>query len=1548
MSRIMIALFLCIALSVATHAETITWDGSGNSDNSGNWSVAENWSPDKVPGEADTAVLPNVTAGTRTVTVDVPVTVDTLNVQQTRSAAQCNNISLGANLTIRQLILAGTENRSAMLLNGHVFTYQQTGNTLMWMTGGATDRIIKTGTTSLSVNYNGYQPFYGTWEIHNGIVRFGGYSRTPNTGRIKVVSNEDGSGTMDYDGHVDALWHANAYTLSGPGFNGVGAMRFRTNAVNPKPVTIDGDTSIGSESGVLGTLMGGLNGTGALTKVGLGTVAVGGSGNTWAGPTIVAAGTLRIAAPIASPVTVQAGATLEGPALFFPKDGEGNPLVTVEEGGQWIPGPFIWWGNGDPAAGGYWSEPTNWNHGAVPGVGDEVVIGSTDVARIITVDVPANLAKLRWEQTAAVNNTLDVLADVTCDAFEISGTASRLVMNVGEGCTFGYTGPFYYINYAGTGFIAKNGTETWSINYSYYPPFAGTWLVNNGIFQPSGYSRIQASGRITVNDGGTFDYQPNSDGPWHAKAYTLNGTGYTNQGALRFSSNSTVGKPVTLASDATVRVNMNITGTIGAPIDGPGGLRKVGPGTLVISGSPNSYEGETIVEEGTLKVLSPIDSPVTVMFGAVLEGSPMMFPKDAQDNPLVTVEEGGTWSRGANSWWGDGDPSADGNWSEPANWTWGELPNADEDCVIGSTSVVRTITVDKAAFANKLRWEQVGSTVNNNLVLDADLTVTTFEAAGRSDNVYNPDYLRMTINEGATFTFGGPWYYCYFAGTGTIVKNGPETWRINYGYALPFAGTFVVNNGIWAAHGWQRTHNAARMVVNDGATFQYEPNIDGPVYAKAFTLNGFGYDSLGALQFVSTSTNASPVTLASDTMINVNADVTGTLGGGVDGPGGLTKIGLGTLVISGSITYEGETFVQAGTLRVLSPITSAVIVGDGATLEGAPILFPTDAEGNRLVTVEPGGQWIYGPNSWWGDGDPTAGGNWSDPNNWTHGEAPADGSDVIIQSTAVERVITIDVPVSLNSLTWEQLTAGVKNTLDLQANLTVSTFDTAGGFADHVMDINEGTAFSVSGPFRHVWFTGTGTIVKNGTDTWYINYPDAVIPFAGTWVLNGGITQPANWSRINNSARIVVNSGATLDYHQPASGPVLANAFTLNGDGVPNPPLGGFGAMHVLFDADNSSAVTIESDASINVDAGATATFSGAIDGAGMLTKTGLGKLALSGTCTANVTVAAGTLAIENSTVMDDAATLRLTSGATVDLADGIDDTIGALYFDGMLQASGTWGRPGSGAANEDDTFFSGRLGILTVGSPAPTITQFAVADQSTGSSLFTNSADVDVTLAAEAVPGQTLAGLLVTETPDTPAIDDPNWASSITGYSITSPEGSITLYGWAKDDAGTVSRAATAVILFSTAVPAVSNIVVTDNGDDTATATWLTDIPAEGSLQYGTVSLTGATPNTVPENVTGTTHSVTFATAAGANYKIILVNNETASPAFYWPRRWPIEGDANMDCRVNILDLIFIRNKLNQDVGTGDNWKADVNEDTRINILDLIFVRNKLNTQCP
>ena len=248
-----------------------------------------------------------------------------------------------------------------------------------------------------------------------------------------------------------------------------------------------------------------------------------------------------------------------------------------------------------------------------------------------------------------------------------------------------------------------------------------------------------------------------------------------------------------------------------------------------------------------------------------------------------------------------------------------------------------------------------------------------------------------------------------------------------------------------------------------------------------------------------------------------------------------------------------------------------------------------------------------------------------------------------------------------------------------------------------------------------------------------------------------------------------------------------------------------------------------------------------------------------------------------------------------------------------------------------------------------PTVTAFSVSDQSTGNMLFTNSATVDVSITAEAAEGQTLDGLMITETPDQPAAEDSGWMPAITSYTITGFEGNVTLYAWAKDAAGHVSTSVSDTIYFSTAVPAVSGLVISDNGDGTATASWTTDVAAFGAAKYGPVSMTGATPSTAIQTAVGTEHSVTLlGITAGTNYKVILVNNEVSSDPIYWPKPWPIEGDANMDCRVNILDLIYIRNKLNQAVGTDDNWKADVNEDTRINILDLIFVRNKLNTQCP
>jgi len=57
------------------------------------------------------------------------------------------------------------------------------------------------------------------------------------------------------------------------------------------------------------------------------------------------------------------------------------------------------------------------------------------------------------------------------------------------------------------------------------------------------------------------------------------------------------------------------------------------------------------------------------------------------------------------------------------------------------------------------------------------------------------------------------------------------------------------------------------------------------------------------------------------------------------------------------------------------------------------------------------------------------------------------------------------------------------------------------------------------------------------------------------------------------------------------------------------------------------------------------------------------------------------------------------------------------------------------------------------------------------------------------------------------------------------------------------------------------------------------------------------------------------------------------------------IPSDTNRDCKINVLDLIFVRNRLNQDVSVSDNWRADVNADGKINIIDLIVIRNKMGS---
>ena len=57
--------------------------------------------------------------------------------------------------------------------------------------------------------------------------------------------------------------------------------------------------------------------------------------------------------------------------------------------------------------------------------------------------------------------------------------------------------------------------------------------------------------------------------------------------------------------------------------------------------------------------------------------------------------------------------------------------------------------------------------------------------------------------------------------------------------------------------------------------------------------------------------------------------------------------------------------------------------------------------------------------------------------------------------------------------------------------------------------------------------------------------------------------------------------------------------------------------------------------------------------------------------------------------------------------------------------------------------------------------------------------------------------------------------------------------------------------------------------------------------------------------------------------------------------------GEGTGDCKINILDMIAVRNHVNELVVPGENDIYDLTGDNQINILDMIVVRNNLNAVC-
>jgi len=255
--------------------------------------------------------------------------------------------------------------------------------------------------------------------------------------------------------------------------------------------------------------------------------------------------------------------------------------------------------------------------------------------------------------------------------------------------------------------------------------------------------------------------------------------------------------------------------------------------------------------------------------------------------------------------------------------------------------------------------------------------------------------------------------------------------------------------------------------------------------------------------------------------------------------------------------------------------------------------------------------------------------------------------------------------------------------------------------------------------------SGSGYVVKAGSGTLILG---ANNPYSGYTFVNQGTLRLTHANGAGTTGAIYVQNMAALELSNGIT--VGAKNLTITGAGVSNG-----GALRNI--AGNAStyrgAITIGTGgARINSDAGGSlsltntlatsylndatiggagnTTISGVISGAGNLIKDGSGTLTLSGasanTLSGETRVNSGTLLIESTAVnaIADTSTLRIASGARLEIADRVTETVGVLYLGGQPASPGTWGSNQSTADNRDSVYFTGtgEITVTQLGSGTP------------------------------------------------------------------------------------------------------------------------------------------------------------------------------------------------------------------------------------------------------
>ncbi len=796
-------------------------------------------------------------------------------------------------------------------------------------------------------------------------------------------------------------------------------------------------------------------------------------------------------------------------------------------------------------------------------------------------------------------------------------------------------------------------------------------------------NRITMTGALTKNGAGTLTLAGTGANTGNG-AVTVNAGSLTlNKGALVSAIGDTA--PVTVGSGASLKINSaaaaynaetvgsiagagtidnisaaaftlttggaNTSTTFSGVIQDTGAgalaLTKNGTGTLTLSGA-NTYDGATTISVGALNAqsntaLGNATAGTSVTSGAALE---------LQNNITITGE--------ALTLNGTGVTAA---------------PNGALRNVSGNNTWTGTITIGSPSTIKS----EAGTLSLAGALVSTAARALTF--SGDGNTTVTGVFGNNTTDTGAfasTLTKNG---------NGTLTLAGANTYT---GATSIAAGTLEIRNGAGLGT------TAGTTSVTGGATLALSNNITS---AEPLTLNGQGVGGAGAIRSLSgTNTLTGTIALGTASYLGVDAG-TLTATGVISGTPSLTKVGNGTLVLSGANTYTGATAVTAGIVSITN--AAALGGGTGVTTISTGATLAVNGSGLTVaenITLNGGGvsnlgaiQNTGGSNTLTGNltmtADATIGSSAGTTLTATGTIASSGGAYNLVKADAGTLVLT-----GVNTYTG---TTTVRNgTLSLNTNApigvngalgasstTVQVGDAGTGASDNLglvvgnltggVALDRAISVNANNSSGTTTLGGTNTSNTNsltgnialGRDVLLTSAGGGTVAFTGDLSGTGAITANGTGTvvlsgnntltgaaTVNSDATLIaasnnalggtagattVNTGGTLGLQGGVTIPA-AESITISGNGV----AGTVGALrNVSGDNTVSGNITMAASSSIGSAAG-TGTLTGVISGTGFsLTKVGTGDIVLGGTSantyTGGTTVSAGTLTLNKTAGLD-------------------------------------------------------------------------------------------------------------------------------------------------------------------------------------------------------------------------------------------------------------------------------------------------------------------------